>query len=165
MFDTRIRDKAAKVNHTLVARGQMIVTAESCTGGLIAGALTDVPGSSDAVFGGYVTYHNRAKIEMIGVDEELIERWGAVSESVARAMAEGARETADVAVSIAVTGIAGPGGATEGKPVGLVHFACSTEAGTKTLEKRFGDVGRQKVREMTVETALDLVLECLGVVA
>ena len=165
MYDTRIRDKAAKVNHTLVARGEMIVTAESCTGGLIAGALTDVPGSSDAVFGGFVTYDNRAKIDMIGVDEALIERWGAVSESVARAMADGARDTADVAVAIAVTGIAGPGGGTEGKPVGLVYFACSTADGTRTLEKRFGDAGRQNVREMSVETALDLALECLGIVA
>lgn len=162
MFSTSIRDKAGKVNHTLVARDQMIVTAESCTGGLIAGALTDVPGSSDAVFGGYVTYDNRAKIEMVGVDAALIERWGAVSEPVARAMAEGARVTAGVAVSIAVTGIAGPGGGTEGKPVGLVYFACATPDGTATLEKRFGDAGRQVVREMTLETALELVLDCMG---
>lgn len=163
MFSPSIQDKAGKVNHTLVARDMMIVTAESCTGGLIAGALTDVPGSSDAVFGGYVTYDNRAKIEMIGVDEALIERWGAVSESVAKAMAEGARETAGVGISIAVTGIAGPGGGTEGKPVGLVYFACATENGTVALEKRFGDAGRQVVREMTIETALELVLDCLGI--
>ena len=163
MYSVAIRNKAGKVNHTLVARGEMIVTAESCTGGLIAGALTDVPGSSDAVFGGYVTYDNRAKIEMVGVEADLIERWGAVSESVARAMAEGARETAGVEISIAVTGIAGPGGATEGKPVGLVHFACTAAAGTTHLRKDFGDIGRQQVREATVEVALDLVLECLGI--
>src|SRR6218665_4120356 len=108
MFSTSIRDKAAKVNHTVVARGEMIVTAESCPGGLIAGALTDVPGSSDPVFGGYVTYANRAKIEMVGVEADLIERWGAVPESVARAMAEGARETARRESSLALTRTAGP---------------------------------------------------------
>lgn len=165
MFSIEIRDKAGVINHTLVARGEMIVTAESCTGGLIAGALTDVPGSSEAVFGGYITYDNRAKIEMIGVPEDLIERWGAVSESVAEAMAEGAKETAGVEVSIAVTGIAGPGGGTEGKPVGLVHFACTTAGGTTHLVKQFGDIGRQQVREATVIAALDLVLDCLGVKA
>lgn len=162
MFSASIADKAARLNLALVARGEMIVTVESCTGGLIAGALTDIPGSSEAVFGGYVTYHNRAKIEMIGVDEDLIERWGAVSESVARAMAEGARGAANVEVSIAVTGVAGPGGGTAEKPVGLVHFACATAGGTKVLERRFGDIGRQQVRQMTVEAALDLVLDYLG---
>ncbi len=165
MFPTDLRDMAAKINHTLEARDLMIVTAESCTGGLIAGVLTDVPGSSAAVFGGYITYDNRAKIEMVGVDEELIERWGAVSESVARAMAEGARETAGVGVSIAVTGIAGPGGGTEGKPVGLVYLACATEENTVVVEKRYGDQGRQVVREETIRTALGLVLERLGIVA
>ena len=163
MFAPDIRAMAGKINHTLEARDIMIVTAESCTGGLIAGVLTDVPGSSAAVFGGYITYDNRAKIEMIGVDEALIERWGAVSESVARAMAEGARDTAGVAISIAVTGIAGPGGGTEGKPVGLVYLACATEDDTVALEMRYGDQGRQAVREETVRTALKLVMERLGV--
>jgi len=163
MFHTSIIALAERINHTLIARRQMIVTAESCTGGLIAGALTDVPGSSAAVFGGYVTYHNEAKAGMIGVDRELIRAHGAVSEQVARAMAEGARKTSGAAVAIAVTGIAGPGGGTEGKPIGLVHFAYADEGKTVHLEKRFGDLGRQKVREETVTTALGMVLDGLGV--
>lgn len=163
MFHSSILALAQVVNHTLIARRQMIVTAESCTGGLIAGALTDVPGSSEAVFGGYVTYANEAKAGMIGVDRELIRRHGAVSEQVARAMAEGARKTSGAAVAIAVTGIAGPGGGTEGKPVGLVHFAYADAGKTIHLEKRFGDPGRQKVREETVKEALGLVLDGLGI--
>lgn len=163
MFHTAIRRRAELINRTLSNRHQMIVTAESCTGGLVAGALTDVPGSSDAVHGGFVSYANGAKSAMIGVPEELIREHGAVSEPVARAMAEGARKVTGVAYAIAVTGIAGPGGGTEGKPVGLVHFACASEAGTVARIKRFGDIGRQQVREASISTALDLVIECLGV--
>lgn len=163
MFHSSIIALAETVNHTLIGRRQMIVTAESCTGGLIAGALTDVPGSSDAVFGGYVTYHNEAKAGMIGVDRELIRKHGAVSEEVARAMAEGALKTSGASVAIAVTGIAGPGGGTEGKPVGLVHFAFADGRKTIHLRKEFGDAGRQQVREMTVKAALELVLDGLGV--
>lgn len=163
MFHSSIIALAQVVNHTLIARNQMIVTAESCTGGLIAGALTDVPGSSDAVFGGYVTYHNEAKAGMIGVDREIIRAYGAVSEETARAMAEGALKTSGATVAIAVTGIAGPGGGTEGKPVGLVHFAYADADKTIHVEKHFGDPGRQKVREETVKTALGLVLDGLGV--
>jgi nicotinamide-nucleotide amidase len=162
MFSIEIFRKAEAVNHGLIARKLMIVTAESCTGGLIAGALTDVPGSSDAVFGGYVTYANEAKAGMIGVDSKLIEKHGAVSEQVARAMAEGALKTSGAGVAIAVTGIAGPGGGTEGKPVGLVHFAFADAAKTIHLERRYGDPGRQKVREETVRDALDLILDGLG---
>lgn len=162
MFPIEMFRKAERVNQALIARELMIVTAESCTGGLIAGALTDVPGSSDAVFGGYVTYDNRAKVEMIGVDPALIEKHGAVSEQVARAMAEGALRTSGAGVAIAVTGVAGPGGGTEGKPVGLVHFAFASAQGTQHLERRFGNPGRQKVREQTVDQALDLILDGLG---
>lgn len=162
MVPATIHERASRVIERLIARGEVIVTAESCTGGLISGSLTDIAGSSAAVFGGYVTYSNRAKVEMIGVDDVLIERWGAVSESVARAMAEGARETAGVDVSVAVTGIAGPGGGSAAKPVGLVYLACATADGTRVIERRYGDIGRQQVREATVVTALDLVLECLG---
>ena len=162
MFSDAIQDRARQVIALLSSRGEMIITAESCTGGLIAGALTDIAGSSDAVFGGFVTYANRAKIEMIGVDEELIERWGAVSESVAEAMAEGARETAGVEVSVAVTGIAGPGGGSAAKPVGLVYLACTTAGGTTVIERRFGDIGRRQVREATVLAALELVVGCVG---
>jgi nicotinamide-nucleotide amidase len=163
MFHSTIIALALVVNHTLIARKQMIVTAESCTGGLIAGALTDVPGSSEAVFGGYVTYANEAKSGMIGVDRELIRAHGAVSEQVARAMAEGALKTSGAAVAIAVTGIAGPGGGSDTKPVGLVHFAYADAGKTIHLEKRFGDLGRQVVREETVKAALQLVLDGLGV--
>lgn len=163
MFHTDILRRAEVINHTLAARKEMIVTAESCTGGLISGALTDVPGSSDAVHGGFVTYANGAKEEMIGVPAELIRQHGAVSEQVARAMAEGALKRAGVAIAIAVTGIAGPGGGTEGKPVGLVHFACATREKTTSAVERFGDIGRQQVREATIVRALDLVIECLGV--
>ena len=163
MFHTEVRHKAEIINHTLMTRGQMIVTAESCTGGLIAGALTDVPGSSDAVHGGFVTYANAAKEQMIGVPHELIDAHGAVSELVARAMAEGARKASGADIAVAVTGIAGPGGGTEGKPVGLVYFACATAERTTAAVERFGDIGRQEVRDMTVRRALDLVIECLGV--
>ncbi|MBL8598715.1 MAG: CinA family protein [Devosia sp.] len=163
MFHTSIIRLAETINHTLIGRRQMIVTAESCTGGLIAGALTDVPGSSEAVFGGYVTYANEAKAGMIGVDRDLIRAHGAVSEQVARAMAEGALKASGAAIAIAVTGIAGPGGGTEGKPVGLVHFAYADASKTIHVEKRFGDLGRQVVREETVKTALGLVLDGLGV--
>jgi nicotinamide-nucleotide amidase len=163
VFHTSIIRLAQTVNHSLIGRRQMIVTAESCTGGLIAGALTDVPGSSDAVFGGYVTYHNEAKAGMIGVDRELIRQHGAVSEEVARAMAEGARRTSGAAIAIAVTGIAGPGGGTDGKPVGLVHFAYSDADKTLHMKKEFGDLGRQAVREETVKAALGLVLDGMGI--
>ena len=160
MFHSSIIRLAEVVNHTLIARKQMIVTAESCTGGLIAGALTDVPGSSDAVFGGYVTYANEAKSGMIGVDRELIRQHGAVSEQVARAMAEGALKTSGAAIAIAVTGIAGPGGGTEGKPVGLVHFAVAARDGRiMHRECRFGAIGRSTVRQRSVVEALRMLTE------
>lgn len=161
MFSEAIRQKAEKVIEALVARGEMLVTAESCTAGLVAAALTTVPGSSDAIHGGFVTYANGAKMRMLGVPKHLLESYGAVSLQCARAMADGARNKARVDVAIAITGIAGPGGATDKKPVGLVHFAVSTASGTATLEKRFGDIGRDKVREQSVLAALDLVLTTL----
>jgi nicotinamide-nucleotide amidase len=163
MFHTDIRRRAELINRTLASRKQMIVTAESCTGGLIAAALTDVPGSSEAVHGGFVTYANGAKEQMIEVPARLLEAHGAVSEPVARAMAEGALRVTAAAVAVAVTGIAGPGGGTEGKPVGLVHFACATADGTRAAVERYGDIGRQEVREASVIRALDLVIEALGV--
>jgi nicotinamide-nucleotide amidase len=147
------------IQHCL-ALGLKVVTAESCTGGLVAGALTGVPGSSAVVDRGFVTYSNEAKADMLGVDPDLIKRDGAVSESVARAMAEGAlvHSLADIAVSI--TGIAGPGGGTDLKPVGLVHFACAKK-GSPTLhrEKRFGDIGRDQVRAAAILQAFDLIGE------
>lgn len=147
----------------LRARGWRIAAAESCTGGLIAAACTSVAGSSDWFERGLVTYSNAAKTELLGVDAALIARHGAVSEAVARAMAEGALARAPVQLAVAVTGIAGPGGGTEGKPVGLVYFACATADGTTSRVERFGDIGRQEVREASVVAALDLVIDTLCV--
>lgn len=138
--------------------GLRVAAAESCTGGLVAAALTAVPGSSAVVERGFVTYSNEAKVELLGVAAADIEAHGAVSEPVARAMAEGAlaRSHADIAVSI--TGIAGPGGGSAEKPVGLVHFACARRGGpTDHVERRFGDVGRDAIRAASVIQALELL--------
>jgi nicotinamide-nucleotide amidase len=158
MFDDAIREAAGQLIGILLDLQQTIVTAESCTGGLIAGALTEIPGSSGAVYGGFVTYANEAKTAMIGVPEKLIADHGAVSAEVARAMAIGARKAAGADIAIAVTGIAGPGGGSEAKPVGLVHLACATAAGVSHVERRFGEMGRQGIREATVKAALELSL-------
>ncbi len=145
----------------LTERNQTIVTAESCTGGMIAAALTDVPGASAALYGGYITYANAAKSKMIHVQSRLIRDYGAVSNQVARAMADGARNTANVDFAVAVTGIAGPDGGTEKKPVGLVYVAVSSNLATVVIEHRFGDLGREGIRKATVDAALDLVLQVL----
>jgi nicotinamide-nucleotide amidase len=145
----------------LSERKQTIVTAESCTGGMIAAALTDIPGASAALYGGYVTYANSAKSKMIQVQPRLIRDYGAVSNQVARAMADGARNTARVDYAVAVTGIAGPDGGTEKKPVGLVYIAVSSELATVVIEHKFGDLGRDGIRKATVDAALDLVLQVL----
>ncbi len=134
-----------------------VATAESCTGGLIVGALTSIPGSSDVVYGGFVTYANGAKTTMIGVPARLIADYGAVSSQVARAMADGARNRANADLAIAVTGVAGPSGGSERKPIGLVYLACATHEGTRVIEKRFGDLGRDGVRQAAVLAALELV--------
>ena len=158
MFPPDLLDAATRLLADCRTRGLKLATAESCTGGLIAGLLTEIAGSSDVVERGFVTYSNEAKSELVGVPPELIARVGAVSEEVARAMAEGAVARARVDLAVAVTGIAGPGGATPGKPVGLVHFACA-RAGKPTLHERreFGDIGRGPVRLKSVELALDLL--------
>jgi nicotinamide-nucleotide amidase len=141
------------------AKGLKLATAESCTGGLIAGLLTEIPGSSDVVDRGFVTYSNKAKEEMLGVPAALLRQHGAVSETVARAMAEGAIRHSAAQLSIAVTGIAGPGGGTEEKPVGLVHIAAARAGeATQTLECRLGDIGRSEIRLRTVVAALELLL-------
>jgi nicotinamide-nucleotide amidase len=139
-----------------------IVTAESCTGGLIAALLTEIPGSSDVVDRGMVVYSNEAKAEQLGVPPALIETHGAVSEAVARAMAEGALRHAHAALSIAVTGVAGPGGGTAQKPVGLVHFA-SARTGAATRHARHvlpGD--RAAIRMASVAVALGLLRDQIG---
>ena len=145
----------------LAERKQTLVTAESCTGGMIASALTDIPGASAAIYGGYITYANSAKSRMIQVQPRLIGDYGAVSNQVARAMADGARNTARVDFAVAATGIAGPDGGTEKKPVGLVYVAVSSELATVVIEHRFGDLGRDAIRKATVDAALDLVLQVL----
>lgn len=152
---------AHRVIKTLTAANATIATAESCTGGLIAAALTDVPGASSAFFGGYITYDNDAKTRMIRVPARLINDYGAVSNQVARAMADGARSTAGTDFAVAVTGIAGPDGGSEKKPVGLVYIAVSSNEGTAVIEKRFGDLGREAIRKAAVATALELVLDVI----
>lgn len=157
MFPPTLIERAAALLKRYEANGLRIVTAESCTGGLVAALLTEVPGSSAVVERSFVTYSNEAKTEMLGVAADLITRSGAVSEPVARAMAEGALRCSRADVALAITGIAGPGGATATKPVGLVYFATARQGSTHALERRYGDLGRSTVRERAVEDALNLL--------
>lgn len=145
------------------AAGVMLATAESCTGGLVIGALTEIPGSSAIVDRGFVTYSYDAKSEMLGVPPAMIAEHGAVSEPVARAMAEGALARSRAQLAIAVTGVAGPGSDSQAKPAGLVHFAVAqTGRGVIHERREYGDIGRDAVRRATVMTALDLILERLA---
>lgn len=140
----------------------LLATAESCTGGLIAASLTAIPGSSAVVDRGFVTYSNEAKTEMLGVAAELIASKGAVSAEVARAMAEGALKHSRADIAVAVTGIAGPGGGSAEKPVGLVYIAAARRGGGRLhQEKRLGDIGRDEVREATVAEAFALLTRLL----
>lgn len=142
------------------AAGARIATAESCTGGLISAALTDIPGSSDVVDRGFVTYSNAAKTEMLGVRPETLAAHGAVSEEVAQEMAEGALARANATLTIAVTGIAGPGGS-EHKPEGRVCFGLARQSGTHTETVDFGPLGRARVRAASVAHALNLLAAAL----
>ena len=140
--------------------GLTIATAESCTGGLIAAAITAIAGSSDVMDSGFITYSNAAKTRMIGVPPELIERYGAVSEEVARAMASGAIANSAASLAVAVTGVAGPGGGSALKPVGLVHVAVARRDGAVVhIELRLGNIGRHAVRVETVRAALTLAYD------
>lgn len=152
-----VLDAAARATIArLRAAGAMLVTAESCTGGLIAGAVTEIPGSSDVLHGGYVTYANAAKTGMIGVPAELIATHGAVSREVAQAMARGALARSGATVAIAVTGVAGPGGGSPEKPVGTVWFGLATASSSHEERQVFaGD--RHAIRRATVLHALQLV--------
>ncbi|APF37526.1 amidohydrolase, PncC family [Chelatococcus sambhunathii] len=164
MIDGAILAQAEALLAACRQRGLKIATAESCTGGLVAGALTAIAGSSDVVERGFVTYSNEAKVEAIGVDADLIGEHGAVSEPVARAMATGALARSRADLAVAVTGIAGPGGGSAAKPVGLVHFAVAMRTG-KVLhrEERLGDIGRSEVRRLSVAVALTMLEEaCAG---
>ncbi len=155
------RETIIEVKDTLdMAReaGLMIATAESCTGGLVAAALTSVPGSSSVFERGFVTYSNQSKTELLGVEAALIEEHGAVSEQVARAMAEGVLERSRADLAVSVTGIAGPGGGSRKKPVGLVHFACAARDGeTIAIRFNYGDIGRGEVRMQALLSALGLL--------
>lgn len=160
MSDSATRALSRSLLDLCRMRKLKIATAESCTGGLVAAALTEVPGSSDVVDRGFVTYSNDAKHDMLGVETAKLETFGAVSKEVAIAMAFGALEHADVDLAVAITGIAGPGGATPGKPVGLVHFAVAARDGRIAhREQRFGAVGRSSVREQSVVEALKMLIE------
>ncbi len=150
--------RAAALLERCRAEGVKIATAKSCTGGLIAALLTEIPGSSAVVERGFVVYSNDAKIEVLGVPAETIAAEGAVSEATARAMAEGALAASRASVAVSVTGIAGPDGGSAEKPVGLVWFGCARRGGaTDTREERFGAVGRENVRMASVTTALSLL--------
>ena len=158
MIDDALREAARRVLDACRARKLTVVTAESCTGGLVAAALTEIPGSSDVVDRGFVTYSDAAKQAMLGVPAQVLKDFGAVSRETAEAMARGAlaRSSADLAVS--VTGIAGPGGGSAQKPVGLVHFAAMARGGQSiSREKRFGEIGRGEVRMRSVAEALDML--------
>ena len=139
-------------------RGVKIATAESCTGGMVAALLTSIAGSSDVFDCGFVPYSNEAKIGTLGVFPEIIAEFGAVSRECALAMAHGAILKSAATLAVSITGIAGPGGGSAAKPVGLVHFACAQRNGaTFHREERFGDIGRDGVRKASVEVALDLL--------
>ncbi len=154
-----LRALAAQVLRACAARGWLLATAESCTGGMVAAALTDIPGSSTVVERGFVTYSNAAKAECLGVPTPLIETHGAVSEPVARAMAEGALANSRANLAVSITGIAGPGGGSASKPEGLVHFACARRGGaTAHARVEFGTLGRDKVRAASVKQALTMLL-------
>ena len=163
MFSEKTLKLAKQVIEKLSEQNKTIITVESCTGGLLVGALTAISGASNVVYGGYITYANEAKNNMVGVPMDMIEQYGAVSKQVAIAMANGAQKKAKADYAIAITGIAGPTGGTKEKPVGLVHFALATNSITHHLEMEFdSDKSRQKIREASVITALSFVLNQHG---
>jgi nicotinamide-nucleotide amidase len=153
-----IREAAVRLLDACRRCGLTVATAESCTGGLVSGALTEIPGSSDVVDRGFVTYSDAAKEAMLGVPAAVLERHGAVSRETAEAMAIGALGNSRADLTVAVTGIAGPGGGSAEKPVGLVHFATAARDGRRIhREKRFGDIGRSAVRAQSVAEALAML--------
>ncbi len=162
MFDPLISAQAARVIAACRAAGLRVATAESCTGGLVAAALTDIAGASIVVERGFVTYSNEAKAELLGVPAALIAEHGAVSGEVAAAMAEGALARAPVGLAIAVTGIAGPGGATPGKPVGLVWFGLAQSGAPVRAERRVFAGNRAAIRRAAAGRALHLLAEAAG---
>jgi nicotinamide-nucleotide amidase len=162
IFDSQVLELAARVVESNRAAGRCVATAESCTGGLVAGAITEIAGSSDVFDRGFVTYSNEAKVKQLGVGRDIIETFGAVSEATAWAMARGALERSDADVAVAITGIAGPGGGTPKKPVGTVVFARAVRGARpddiSSELQYFGDLGRSGVRRQAVLFALGLLL-------
>jgi nicotinamide-nucleotide amidase len=163
MFSANLTNLARMTLAAAKEKSLTLATAESCTGGLISAALTEIPGSSEVFDRAFVTYSNNAKRDLLGVPGDLIADLGAVSEPVARAMAEGAMVNAEVDVAVAVTGVAGPGGGTPLKPVGLVHIACARK-GENIMHDlfKFGDIGRSEIRQKTAEEALEMMLKMIG---
>lgn len=162
MFDTDIMASAEALLASCRAQGLKIVTAESCTGGLVAGALTEIAGASDVLERGFVTYSNTAKMEQLAVARSVIEGHGAVSAAVAAAMADGALKHAHADVAVAVTGIAGPGGGTAQKPVGLVYIATQRRNGPANVQRfTFGDIGRTEIRVASVRSALAMLTDAV----
>ena len=158
MFPDRLRNLAMLVLDDAEQARLKIVTAESCTGGLVSALLTDIAGSSSVFERGFVTYSNKAKEEMLGVPGDVLADFGAVSEPVVRMMAEGALAASRANISVAITGVAGPGGGTRLKPVGTVHVACARENRAIVHEMlQLGDIGRDGIRMTSVETALKLI--------
>jgi nicotinamide-nucleotide amidase len=160
MLDQETKDAAIALLDLCKAKTLTVATAESCTGGLLAAVLTDIPGSSAVVDRGFVTYTNDAKQQMLGVPPATIEKYGAVSKETVEAMAKGALAHAQVQLAVSITGIAGPSGAVPGKPIGLVHFAAASRSGRLVHhEHKFGDLGRSEVRRRSVLQALAMLRE------
>ncbi|WP_291208485.1 CinA family protein [Hyphomonas sp.] len=158
MFPDRLRNLAMLILDDAEQARLKIATAESCTGGLVAALFTDIPGSSSVFERGFVTYSNKAKEEMLGVPGDVLADYGAVSEPVARMMAEGALANSRANIAVGITGVAGPGGGTKMKPVGLVHVACARENRAVVHEVlQLGDIGRSAIRMEALETALKLI--------
>lgn len=160
LFPADIEDMARRIVSEFTQRKLMVSTAESCTGGLIAGALTEIAGSSAVVDRGFVTYTNEAKSDLLGVQSGTLAQYGAVSRETALQMVHGALYRSRASVAVAVTGIAGPGGGSVEKPVGLVHLAAkSCDGALLHREMRYGDIGRTEIRLATIRTALEMLLE------
>jgi len=162
MFDTELLARARAVIEANRAAGKMLALAESCTGGLVSAALTEIEGSSDVFDRGFVTYSNEAKMEAIGVNQDILETFGAVSVAVAWAMAQGALHHSHADTAVSITGIAGPGGATAKKPVGTVVFACARKGADPDKPvadiQHFGDLGRHEIRRQAALVALTLLM-------
>lgn len=162
LFPRDIMELCKELVATAQTAGVKVTAAESCTGGMLAAAITSTDGSSAILDYGFVTYANAAKVDLLGVSERTLETFGAVSAETAAEMAEGARRHAKADIAVSITGVAGPGGGAPGKPVGLVHFGCACgERGLTRSVRRFGNLGRDEVRLASVRHALDMMLRAI----